>query len=51
MQKTIYEINNKKYTVITTSIENKQNTDKLYDIISKYIVSQIKQKEVKEGHE
>ena len=39
--KTIYEINNKKYTVITRTIANVQNLDKLYDAICKYAISQI----------
>ena len=39
--KTIYEINNKKYTVITRTISNAQNLDKLYDVICKYVISQI----------
>ena len=35
---TTYEINNKKYTVITRSVENVQNVDKLYDVICKYAI-------------
>lgn len=38
---TIYEIDGKKYTVITKCVENAKNKDKLYDVICKYIVSQI----------
>ncbi len=38
---TTYEINNKKYTIITRCIENVQNTDKLYEAICKYAISQI----------
>lgn len=38
---TTYEINNKKYTVITKCVENVQNTNKLYDVICKYAVSKI----------
>ena len=38
---TTYEIDNKKYTVITRCIENAQSIDKLYDIICKYAISQI----------
>lgn len=38
---TIYEIDNKKYTVITKCVENVQNTNKLYDVICKYAISQI----------
>ncbi len=36
-----YEIDHKKYTVITRCIENVQNTDKLYDVLCKYAISQI----------
>lgn len=39
--KTIYQINNKNYTVITRCIENVQNINKLYDVICKYAISQI----------
>lgn len=38
---TIYEIDSKKYTVITKSVENVQNVNKLYDVICKYAISQI----------
>lgn len=38
---TTYEIENKKYTVITECVENAQDTNKLYDIICKYAISQI----------
>ena len=38
---TTYQINNKKYTVITKCIENVENIDKLYDVICKYVISQI----------
>lgn len=38
---TIYEIDNKKYTVITKYTDNPQSIDKLYDVICKYIISQI----------
>ncbi len=37
-----YEIDNKKYTVITKCIENAPNMDKLYEVICKYVISQIK---------
>ena len=37
----IYEIDNKKYTVITKCVENVQNVNKLYDVICKYAISQI----------
>ncbi len=36
-----YEIDNKKYTVITKCTDNAQNIDKLYDVICKYLISQI----------
>ncbi len=38
----IYEVGNKKYTVVTKSIENAEDTDRLYEVICKYIISQIK---------
>ena len=38
---TIYEIEDTKYTVITKSVEKTETIDKLYDIICKYIISQI----------
>lgn len=38
---TTYEIEDKKYTVITKSIENKEPIDKLYESICQYIISQI----------
>ncbi len=38
---TTYEIDNKKYTVITRCVENAQSIDKLYDIICKYAISQM----------
>ena len=38
---TTYEINNKKYTVITKCTNNIQNINKLYDVICKYAISQI----------
>ena len=38
---TIYEIDNKKYTVITRCVGNVQNVNKLYDVICKYAISQI----------
>lgn len=40
-KKTIYEINNKKYTAIVRCVEDAQNIDKLYDVICQYIISQI----------
>lgn len=38
---TIYEIENRKYTVITKCIDEVENTNKLYDIICKYAITQI----------
>lgn len=38
---TIYQIDNKKYMVITRCVENVQNIDKLYDVICKYAISKI----------
>lgn len=38
---TIYEIDNKKYTVITNCVENVQNINKLYDVICRYVISKI----------
>ena len=38
---TIYEINNKKYTVIARCLDNAEHIDKLYDVICKYVSSQI----------
>ena len=37
----VFEIENKKYTVITRCIENSQNTDKLYNIFCKYAISKL----------
>lgn len=38
---TTYEVNNKKYTVVTKCVENAENIEKLYNVICKYIISQI----------
>lgn len=38
-----YEINNKKYTVITKCVDNK-STDELYHIVCKYIVDKLKER-------
>ncbi len=38
---TTYKIEDKEYTVITRCIEKAENIDKLYDIVCKYIISQI----------
>lgn len=37
----IYEIKNKKYRVVTKSIENSQNIDKLYEVLCKYVISKL----------
>ena len=37
----IYDVNNKKYTVITQCVENAENIEKLYDVICKYAIAQI----------
>mgnify|MGYP000308886743 CR=1 FL=1 len=39
--KTTYEVNNKKYTVITRCVENVQNRNELYEVICKYVISQM----------
>lgn len=39
----IYEIDNKKYIVITSCIDNSENVDKLYDVLCKFAVSRLKQ--------
>lgn len=38
---TTYEIDNKKYTVITECEENEQSIERLYETICKYAISQI----------
>ena len=37
----IYEINNKKYTVITKYIDNSENIEKLYDVLCKFAISKL----------
>lgn len=37
----IYEIENKKYRVITKCIENTQSVDKLYNILCKFAVNKL----------
>ena len=37
----IYEIDNKKYTVITRCINNPNNVDKLYNLMCKYALSKL----------
>ena len=41
-QKTeIYEIEDKKYTVITKCVENAEKVDKLYNILCRYAISKL----------
>ena len=44
--RTTYEIQDKKYTVITKSIEKAETIDKLYDCICEYIISQINESDI-----
>lgn len=37
----IYEIDNRKYKVITRSIENSQSTEKIYDVLCKFAISKL----------
>ena len=37
----IYEIDNKKYTVITRCIENPNNEERLYNLLCKYALSKL----------
>jgi len=37
---TNYQLNGKKYTVITKTIENAQDKERIYQILSQYIISQ-----------
>lgn len=37
----VYEIDDKKYTVISKCMQNMNNTDRLYDILCKYAISRI----------
>ena len=37
----VFEIENKKYTVITRCIENSLDTDNLYNIFCKYAISKL----------
>lgn len=37
----IYEINNKKYTVVTRCVENSQSAEKIYDILCKFAISKL----------
>lgn len=40
-----YEIENKKYKVITRYIENSENIEKIYDVLSDIIISKLNQEE------
>lgn len=40
-QKEVYEIDNKKYTVITRTIENAESLDNLYKAFSKYAIKKL----------
>lgn len=37
----IYEINNKKYVVITKCIENSEDINKLYEVLCKFAISKL----------
>lgn len=37
----IYEIDNRKYKVITRSIENSQSAEKMYDVLCKFAISKL----------
>lgn len=37
----IYEVNNKKYKVITSCIENNQNIEKLYEVLCRYAMQKL----------
>lgn len=37
----VYEIDGKKYTVITRCKQDSENIDKLYNILSKFIISKL----------
>ena len=38
---TIYEIDGKKYTVISKVVDNPKSTDKLYEIVAKYALKKL----------
>lgn len=40
-EKEVYDIDNKKYTVITRTIENAKSLDKLYEAFSKYALKKL----------
>lgn len=37
----IYEIDDKKYTVISKCVENPNNIDRLYDVLCKFAISKL----------
>ena len=37
----VYEIDNKKYTVISKCVENPNNIDRLYDVLCKFAISKL----------
>jgi len=41
-KKEIYEIDNKKYTVITRSMKGSESTNSLYEAFSRYVLQQLK---------
>lgn len=40
-EKEVYDIDNKKYTVIARTIENAESLDKLYEAFSKYALKKL----------
>lgn len=40
-EKEVYDIDNKKYTVITRTIDDAQSLDKLYEAFSKYALKKL----------
>ena len=39
----IYEINEKKYKVITRCIENSQSADKIYNVLCRFAISKLQE--------
>lgn len=37
----VYEIHNKKYTVVTRCMENSEDIEKLYNILCKFVISKL----------
>ncbi len=37
----VYEINNKKYKVITSCIENSESIEKMYDVLCQFAISKL----------